>query len=34
MGIEQAMVFVGHRFRIWHLRYPPEAPTPRLAQQE
>jgi len=21
MGIEQAMSFVGHRFRMWHLRY-------------
>jgi len=21
MGIEQAMIFVGHRFRMWHLRY-------------
>ncbi len=23
MGIEQAMIFVGHRFRMWHLRYLP-----------
>lgn len=23
MGIEQAMIFVGHRFRMWHLRYQP-----------
>ena len=22
-GIEQAMIFVGHRFRMWHLRYQP-----------
>jgi len=21
MSIEQAMIFVGHRFRMWHLRY-------------
>ena len=23
MGIEQAMIFVGHRFRMWHLRHLP-----------
>ena len=23
MGIEQAMIFVGHRFRMFHLRYQP-----------
>lgn len=23
MSIEQAMIFVGHRFRMWHLRYLP-----------
>ena len=23
MGIEQAMIFVGHCFRMWHLRYQP-----------
>jgi hypothetical protein len=23
MGVEQAMIFVGHRFRMWHLRYEP-----------
>ncbi len=23
MGIEQALIFVGHRFRMWHLRYQP-----------
>ena len=23
MGIEQAMIFVGHRFRMWHMRYQP-----------
>ena len=23
MGIEQAMIFVGHRFRMWHMRYLP-----------
>ena len=23
MGIEQAMIFVGHRFRMWHHRYLP-----------
>ncbi len=23
MGVEQAMIFVGHRFRMWHLRYLP-----------
>ncbi len=23
MGIEQALIFVGHRFRMWHLRYLP-----------
>ena len=23
MGIEQAMIFVGHRFRMCHLRYQP-----------
>ena len=23
MGIEQAMIFVGHCFRMWHLRYLP-----------
>jgi hypothetical protein len=23
MGVEQAMLFVGHRFRMWHLRYLP-----------
>ena len=23
MGIEQAMIFVGHLFRMWHLRYQP-----------
>jgi hypothetical protein len=21
MGVEQALIFVGHRFRIWHLRF-------------
>jgi hypothetical protein len=21
MGIEQAMIFMGYRFRMWHLRY-------------
>jgi hypothetical protein len=25
MGIEQAMIFVGHNFRMWHLRYLPVA---------
>ena len=23
MGVEQATIFVGHRFRMWHLRYLP-----------
>jgi hypothetical protein len=23
MGVEQATIFVGHRFRMWHLRYQP-----------
>ena len=23
MGIEQAMIFVGHSFRMWHLSYQP-----------
>jgi hypothetical protein len=23
MGIEQAMIFVGHCFRMWHLRHQP-----------
>jgi hypothetical protein len=23
MGVEQAIIFVGHRFRMWHLRYLP-----------
>ena len=23
MGIQQAMIFVGRRFRMWHLRYQP-----------
>jgi hypothetical protein len=23
MGIEQATIFVGHRFRMWHLSYQP-----------
>ena len=23
MGVEQAMIFVGHRFRMWHLRHLP-----------
>ena len=23
MGIEQAMIVVGHRFRMWHLSYQP-----------
>ena len=23
MGIEQALIFVGHRFRMWHLRHLP-----------
>jgi len=23
MGIDQALIFVGHRFRMWHLRYQP-----------
>jgi hypothetical protein len=23
MGIEQAMIFVGDRFMMWHLRYQP-----------
>ena len=23
MGVEQAMIFVGHKFRLWHLRYQP-----------
>ncbi len=23
MSIEQAMIFVGHRFRMWHLRHLP-----------
>ncbi len=23
MDIEQALIFVGHRFRMWHLRYLP-----------
>ena len=23
MGIEQAMIFVGHRFRMWHLKHLP-----------
>jgi hypothetical protein len=21
MGVEQALIFVGHRFRMWHLRF-------------
>jgi len=25
MGLEQALIFVGHRFRMWHLRYLPLA---------
>jgi hypothetical protein len=25
MGVEQAMIFVGHCFRMWHLRYLPVA---------
>jgi hypothetical protein len=23
MGVEQALIFVGHRLRLWHLRYQP-----------
>jgi hypothetical protein len=23
MGVGQALIFVGHRFRLWHLRYQP-----------
>ena len=23
MGVEQAMIFVGHHYRMWHLRYQP-----------
>ena len=23
MGVEQAMIFVGHHWRMWHLRYQP-----------
>lgn len=23
MGVEQALIFVGHRFRMWHLRHLP-----------
>jgi hypothetical protein len=23
MGVEQAMIFVGHNWRMWHLRYQP-----------
>ena len=23
MGVEQALIFVGHGFRLWHLRYQP-----------
>ena len=23
MGVGQAMIFVGHKFRLWHLRYQP-----------
>jgi len=23
MGVEQAMIFVGHRFRMWHLEHLP-----------
>jgi hypothetical protein len=23
MGVEQAVIFVGHRFRMWHLRFQP-----------
>ena len=23
MGVEQAMIFVGHHYRMWHLRYRP-----------
>lgn len=23
MGVEQAMIYVGHRFRMWHPRYQP-----------
>jgi hypothetical protein len=23
MGVGQALIFVGHKFRLWHLRYQP-----------
>jgi hypothetical protein len=23
MGVAQALIFVGHTFRLWHLRYQP-----------